>query len=71
VQVADDGRGVDLQSAEAQAHGRLGILGMRERATVLDGWLAFESSPGTGTRIQLWLPLPEPAKKAEIQEAHA
>jgi signal transduction histidine kinase len=36
---------------------RLGILGMRERAELLDGSFAVESQPGKGTEIHVTLPI--------------
>jgi signal transduction histidine kinase len=36
---------------------RLGILGMRERAELLDGTFALQSTPGKGTEIQVRIPL--------------
>lgn len=54
VQVVDDGVGFDpLQSI---TEGRLGILGMRERARILGGRVYLESKPGGGARLELELP---------------
>lgn len=58
--VADQGKGFDAQQA-AQA-GRLGILGMRERAELLGGAFHLHTAPGRGTTVQAILPL-EPAGK--------
>jgi PAS domain S-box-containing protein len=44
--VEDDGRGFDVD--EALNRGRLGLLGMRERAEMLGGTLTIESMPGGG-----------------------
>lgn len=49
--VADDGRGFDLQ-AVADAGG-MGLSNMRERAEQLGGDLTIESSPGQGTRVRM------------------
>ena len=54
VSIADDGRGV--QEHRSQAIG-LGILGMRERATMLGGSLELKSDAGQGTRINLLVPI--------------
>jgi two-component system, chemotaxis family, sensor kinase Cph1 len=53
--VEDNGRGlyVDL----ALDSGRLGLLGMRERAEMLGGSLAIESSPGAGCSVYATVPL--------------
>jgi signal transduction histidine kinase len=47
--VEDDGLGFDV--AEAQRCGRLGLVGMRERAEMLGGTLTIESAPGEGTTV--------------------
>ncbi len=58
VNIEDDGEGFDVQSALKRTEdGRgLGILGMKERANLLDGRLQICSEPGSGTRINLWIP---------------
>lgn len=50
----DDGCGFRL---EEKGQGSLGLLGMRERATMLGGQLGIESLPGAGTTIHLQIPL--------------
>lgn len=59
--VEDDGQGFDSTSVlrEHGSLGTLGISGMRERAVLLGGGLSIESSEGRGTRVKIWLPLPE------------
>jgi signal transduction histidine kinase len=47
--IEDNGRGFDVE--EALRCGRLGLLGMRERAEMLGGTLTIESEPGTGTAL--------------------
>jgi len=42
---------------EAVDKGRLGLAGMRERATLLGGMLDIESTPGRGTTIYIRLPV--------------
>ena len=51
--VEDDGRGFDIASRTS----RFGLLGMRERITMLGGTLDIDSQTGRGTRITAWLPL--------------
>lgn len=53
--IGDDGVGFD---ASATARG-MGLAGMRERATILQGRLDVRSTPGTGTTIELVLPVGE------------
>lgn len=56
VVVEDNGVGFDSESAMATA-GRLGLLGMRERVTLVGGTLTIESSPGRGTTVIARVPL--------------
>jgi signal transduction histidine kinase len=56
--VEDDGTGFSVH--EALQSGRLGLVGMRERADMLGGKLVIESAPGQGCTLYLELPA-EPA----------
>lgn len=38
-------------------------MGMRERAYLVNGKLHICSVPGNGTRLSLWIPLPEYGNK--------
>ncbi len=60
--VQDDGKGFD----SSQESG-LGILGMHERVTHLDGEIRVNSSPGRGTIVTLTLPLPPGHRPPEAQ----
>jgi signal transduction histidine kinase len=53
--IDDDGRGFSVDGALARYSG--GLAGMRERCRLLGGRLTIESTPGTGTRLSLQLPL--------------
>ncbi|MBI5203908.1 MAG: HAMP domain-containing protein [Nitrospirae bacterium] len=65
VDMEDDGKGFD--AADVLKHTDdvrgLGIMGMRERAYLVDGKLKICSTPGNGTRLSLWIPLPEYGNK--------
>jgi two-component system, NarL family, sensor histidine kinase DevS len=52
--IEDDGSGFDT---EAITEGRLGLVGMRERAGLFNGRLRIESSPGAGATITVDVPL--------------
>ncbi|GAB4545107.1 MAG: GAF domain-containing protein [Anaerolineae bacterium] len=52
--VEDDGVGFDYLAA--MQNGRLGLVGMQERAEMLGGSLAIESSPGVGTTLLVEVP---------------
>ncbi len=58
VEVLDDGKGFDVEESRRRAaeEHRLGLLGMAERAAMLDGELAVTSRAGGPTRVFLRLP---------------
>ncbi len=58
VSVADNGKGFRMsETLHSKPHsGKLGIIGMQERARLLNGQLEFESSPGKGTVVRLTVP---------------
>jgi signal transduction histidine kinase len=53
--VNDDGRGFTLEAVDAAA---TGLHGMRDRLSARGGALDVLSSPGRGTRVEGWLPVP-------------
>lgn len=53
--VEDDGVGFDVNTNHSERH--LGLMGMRERAELLNGSLTIESSPDQGTSIFIEIPL--------------
>lgn len=59
--IKDDGRGFEpeqLQKLPSSGQERgWGLMGMHERAHLLDGTLTIDSSPGKGTTVQACLPL--------------
>jgi len=55
-QVHDNGRGFD--PLEAKSRRSLGLVGMQERALLLNGDLKIEGVPGAGTTMTLRIPLP-------------
>jgi signal transduction histidine kinase len=59
VTIADDGAGFVIpdRPGELAEAGHYGLLGMRERAELADGWLSIESQPGQGTTIEIHLPV--------------
>jgi PAS domain S-box-containing protein len=54
--IADDGAGFDQEAVKGR--GGLGLIGMKERARLVNGKLSFAAQPGHGTRIALQVPLP-------------
>ncbi|MCK9419086.1 MAG: HAMP domain-containing protein [Nitrospirae bacterium] len=67
ITVEDDGDGFDVDSLMSRpienAKG-LGIIGMKERASLLDGRLMVYSMPGEGTRVCMEIPLTEKVQHA-------
>jgi signal transduction histidine kinase len=55
--VADDGRGFDLRELEDPARHGLGLIGIRERVSQLNGSLVMDSVPGRGTTLRVEIPL--------------
>lgn len=55
ISVRDDGVGFDTALVEGEGH--YGLLGIRERARLVGGDFALESSPGAGSRLMVTLPL--------------
>jgi len=55
VQIHDDGKG--FEQGTARKVGSFGLIGMRERALMLQGTLDIQSDPGAGTRIEICIPM--------------
>jgi signal transduction histidine kinase len=53
--IADDGVGiVDIEAAKRVSHG---LAGMSHRVRSVDGTIDIRSTPGVGTRIEVFVPL--------------
>lgn len=59
--IRDDGKGFDTSApaVEAEGKGGLGLMGIRERASVLGGTVNIQSSPGQGTELRISIPIGE------------
>lgn len=55
IEIGDDGIGIS--PAETMKAGHYGLMGLRERARLAQGWLEMSSAPGKGTVLLLHLPL--------------
>jgi len=69
IEVTDDGPGFDIARIRStyDQRGSLGLLNMTERAQQIGGILKIESTPGTGTRVSLDVPLDaQPALLAQL-----
>jgi signal transduction histidine kinase len=58
-EICDDGDGFDVEAIMATRDQRMsyGLLGLQERADLVNGQTTIESKPGQGTRITLVVPL--------------
>ncbi len=56
LEVRDDGAGFDTQAARKPES--LGLMGLRERAQLLEGTVRIDAAPGAGTRVLARIPLP-------------
>jgi len=56
--ISDNGQGFNMpeRTSDLAVSGRLGIIGMRERARLIGGTLIVQSSPGKGTTVTLRIP---------------
>lgn len=59
LEVTDEGAGFDPESV--MKSGGVGLIGMRERLSLVDGQCAIESRPGAGTRVYARVPLTKAA----------
>jgi signal transduction histidine kinase len=60
LRVSDDGSGFDVPAARRRAAqgASLGLLAMKERATLTGGNIEWRSTPGEGTEVHAWFLLP-------------
>ena len=57
LRITDDGRGFDVEAATHGRHSGMGLRLMRLAVGSAGGKMAIESSPATGTRVTVTLPL--------------
>jgi signal transduction histidine kinase len=72
VSIGDDGVGMAKQDDTVFTNSgyHQGLIGMRERATLLNGRLTIESAQGRGTRVDVDIPLPgfgEPSAAGRLE----
>lgn len=67
VRIVDDGVGYNPLEVESRP-GHLGLALIQERAQIAGGWCRIESAPGSGTTVEFWVPLSEPAAPAEADD---
>lgn len=59
ITVDDNGQGFELpgRTGDLATTGKLGLIGMHERAHLLDGTLMVRSEPGKGTTVTVDVPM--------------
>jgi signal transduction histidine kinase len=57
--ISDDGRGFNSDAAPAEPGDRFGLIGMQERARLLNGTMRISSCPGEGAQVEISIPLIE------------
>jgi signal transduction histidine kinase len=68
VRIKDDGQGFDVLAKNNQTGGRpsLGLVGMQERATLLNGTFFVASMPGQGTLVEVTVPYQQ--EESEVKD---
>jgi len=69
LRVTDDGRGFDTQLETCGKNGHFGCVGIRERARKLGAQVAWHSTPGQGTTVEITLPLPQSESSPPADDA--
>jgi signal transduction histidine kinase len=64
--IEDDGRGFDTKQIEHGDRKSWGLLGIRERASLLNGSFSLDSEPGKGILIHVVIPYDQPVPLDEI-----
>jgi signal transduction histidine kinase len=61
LEIRDDGVGFDVAAVNRayDQRGSLGMVNLRERTELVNGVLDIKSTPGKGTRVQVYIPLTE------------
>jgi signal transduction histidine kinase len=56
--IVDNGRGFVVAERD-HLPGHVGLLSLNERALLTGGWCKISSEPGTGSRVEFWIPTPK------------
>jgi signal transduction histidine kinase len=73
VRIKDDGQGFDVTAKRNQTSGRpsLGLAGMQERASLLNGTFFVASMPGQGTLVEVTVPYHQEETEVEDEDTPA
>jgi signal transduction histidine kinase len=63
LEIQDDGVGFDVNEVTRSydQRGSLGMVNLRDRTELVNGLLNIQSTPGKGTRVQVYIPMTEEA----------
>ena len=65
LEIADNGVGFDVkemtEAYDKRSNTSLGMVNLRERSELVNGLLQIDSTPGKGTKVQVYIPLTEDA----------
>ena len=64
----DNGVGFDPQQTGRSGRSSWGLLGMRERASLLGGDFQLESAPGRGTLVRVTIPYQNHSNEGEAEK---
>lgn len=67
--IKDNGKGFDVEQASTRRS--LGLVGMRERALLLDGELRIDGGLGSGATMTLRIPLPRPDMESKNHDQNS
>jgi signal transduction histidine kinase len=56
--IQDNGKGFEMKKRKSDKQG-LGLIGMEERVRGVQGTYEVKSSPGQGTQVMVWVPIPK------------
>jgi PAS domain S-box-containing protein len=64
LEISDDGSGFEM-GAKSGPDAGLGLLHMRERASLVGGVFSMKTAPGEGVRLRVFAPIAQPAETAK------
>jgi PAS domain S-box-containing protein len=66
VSIEDDGVGISVDAVDRRGPRGLGLVGMRERAAMLNGVVDIHGRPGKGTRVRVVIPSEQAREAASV-----
>ncbi|HUV28861.1 MAG TPA: sensor histidine kinase [Anaerolineales bacterium] len=69
LEVTDDGVGFNRTTMQSTARPSWGLIGMQERASLLGGTFEINSYPGSGTRVNVYIPYGIPVEEIDDENS--